>query len=91
MESDEAAQALFEALRDFRREIARAEQVPAYRIAWDRTLQEVAQRRPRNQDELLQIWGIGPQTAERYGAGLLGVVARAPPSLRGKQERPASD
>ena len=91
MESDEAAQALFEALRDFRREISRAEQIPAYRIAWDRTLQEMAQRRPRNQDELLQIWGIGPQTAERYGAGLLGVVARAPPSLRGEQERPASN
>ena len=63
-------------MRDYRREISKTEQIPAYRIAWDRTLQDMAQRRPRNRDELLQVWGIGPLTAERYGAGFLGVLAK---------------
>ena len=76
MEADEAAQALFEALREYRREISRTEQIPAYRIAWDRTLQDMAQKRPRTQEELLQVWGVGPLTAERYGAGFLAILTQ---------------
>jgi ATP-dependent DNA helicase RecQ len=74
VELDPRAQALFEALRAHRLEVARAEEVPPYVVASDRTLREVALLRPRTLAELQQANGIGPTKAERYGEGLLEVV-----------------
>jgi ATP-dependent DNA helicase RecQ len=51
--------------------------VPAFVVASDRTLRDVALLRPRTPDELQLAHGIGPAKAERYGARLLAVVARA--------------
>jgi ATP-dependent DNA helicase RecQ len=76
-ELDAAATALFEALRAHRLELAREEGVPPYVIASDRCLRDLARQRPRDLDALLLVHGIGPAKAERYGAGLLEVVARA--------------
>ncbi|HTE05071.1 MAG TPA: HRDC domain-containing protein, partial [Planctomycetota bacterium] len=72
---DEAATALFEALRTHRLEIARAESVPPYVVASDRTLRDLARRRPSTLAELQEVHGIGPAKAEKFGAGLLAVVA----------------
>ena len=69
-----AGRELFEALRAFRIETAREEQVPPYVIASDRTLRDIALLRPANLDELLLAHGIGPAKAERFGAALLKVV-----------------
>jgi len=66
---------LFEALRARRTELARAGGVPAYVVASDRTLREIALLRPRNRDELSMAHGIGPAKIDRYGADLLRVVA----------------
>ena len=71
---DVAGRSLFEALRAFRIETAREEQVPPYVIASDRTLRDIALLRPANLDELLLAHGIGPAKAERFGAALLKVV-----------------
>jgi ATP-dependent DNA helicase RecQ len=76
-ELDGPGRAVFEALRRHRLEVARAERVPPYVVASDRTLREIAMLRPRNRDELLLAHGIGPAKAERYGPGLLDAVARA--------------
>jgi ATP-dependent DNA helicase RecQ len=76
-ELDAAGRALFEALRRHRLEVARAEGVPPYVVASDRTLREIAGLRPSNAFELEQAHGIGPAKLERYGAGLLEVVRRA--------------
>jgi ATP-dependent DNA helicase RecQ len=73
-ELDSAAQALFERLRAHRLEVAKAEEVPPYVVASDRTLREVALLRPRDLGELQLAHGIGPTKAERYGEGLLDVV-----------------
>jgi ATP-dependent DNA helicase RecQ len=67
--------ALFEALRAWRAEQAKAQGVPAYVILHDRTLHELAARRPASPEELLDVPGIGQAKAERYGPGLLAVVA----------------
>jgi ATP-dependent DNA helicase RecQ len=67
--------ALFEALRAWRAEQAKAQGVPAYVILHDKTLHELAARRPASLEELLDVPGIGQAKAERYGAGLLAVVA----------------
>lgn len=71
---DDAAQALFEALRQYRLTISKSEEVPPYVIATDRALRDIARLRPHDEYELLQAHGIGPSKVERYGAGLLAVV-----------------
>jgi ATP-dependent DNA helicase RecQ len=72
---DAEGRALFEALRQHRLALARREGVPPYVIASDRTLREIALRRPRNLQELELAHGIGPAKREKYGAGLLAVVS----------------
>jgi superfamily II DNA helicase RecQ len=71
---DDEATALFEALRAHRMQVARAESVPPYVVASDRTLRDIARRRPTTLDALQEVHGIGPGKAERFGAGLLRVV-----------------
>ncbi len=71
---DERAKPLFERLRAHRAEVARARGVPAYVVALDRTLVEMASLRPTTQDELLGIHGMGPARAEQYGEGFLRVL-----------------
>lgn len=71
---DPRARALFEALRAHRLEVARADGVPPYVVASDRTLREIATERPRDERELQGVHGIGPTKAERYGAGLIAIV-----------------
>jgi ATP-dependent DNA helicase RecQ len=74
LELDEESRELFEALRAHRLELARTESVPPFVVASDRTLREIARLRPMSLGELLQVHGIGPSKAEKYGAGLLLVV-----------------
>ncbi|HUP36136.1 MAG TPA: RecQ family ATP-dependent DNA helicase [Candidatus Limnocylindria bacterium] len=74
-ELDAAAQGLFEALRRHRLAVARTEGLAPFIVASDRTLRDIAMLRPRNLTELELAHGVGPHKAERYGAGLLRVVA----------------
>ena len=73
-ELDEAGLELFEALRAFRIEEARRQQVPPYVIASDRTLRHLAVLRPDSPATLELVHGIGPAKAERYGEALLAIV-----------------
>jgi ATP-dependent DNA helicase RecQ len=73
---DAGAQRVFEALRHHRLGLARDQGVPPYVIASDRALREMATQRPRTRAELLEVHGIGPAKAERYGAGFLEVIQR---------------
>jgi len=62
-------------LRAHRSEVAQQKRLPAYVIAHDRTLVELAQKRPKNMAELSTIFGLGPSRIEQYGEGLLRVIA----------------
>jgi ATP-dependent DNA helicase RecQ len=73
---DADAARVFEALRRHRLDVARDEKVPPYVVASDRTLRDLATLRPRNLQELKLAHGIGPAKADRFGAGLLRVIAR---------------
>jgi ATP-dependent DNA helicase RecQ len=66
---------VFERLRDHRAEIARQKRVPAYVVALDRTLVELARARPRSPHELRSIYGMGPARVEQYGMGFLAILA----------------
>jgi DNA helicase-2/ATP-dependent DNA helicase PcrA len=68
-------QVLFEELRRWRSQQAKAASVPAFVIFDDKTLTEVAARRPTDRAGLLAVPGIGPVKLERYGDDLLAVVA----------------
>ncbi len=64
-------QDLFESLRQLRLTIAREEDVPAYVIAHDRTLKELARRRPTTPESMRAVHGIGPKFMEEYGGRFL--------------------
>jgi ATP-dependent DNA helicase RecQ len=64
----------FERLRAHRAQVAKAKGVPAYVVAMDRTLLEMAARKPRSHGELLDVFGMGPARVEQYGDGFLEVL-----------------
>ncbi|HEU4626470.1 MAG TPA: DNA helicase RecQ [Steroidobacteraceae bacterium] len=68
---------VFEALREWRRDVAREHGVPAYTIFHDSTLQEVASVLPQSLDQLRTISGIGATKLDRYGTALLELVRQA--------------
>ena len=72
LEGEDAA--LLERLRTLRRSIAKEEQVPAFVVFSDRTLAEMAVRRPRTPAALADIRGVGPTKLERYGERFLAAV-----------------
>jgi ATP-dependent DNA helicase RecQ len=74
---DQADVALLERLRTLRRKIATEQQVPAYVVFSDRTLAEMAVRRPRTVSALAGIRGVGPTKLERYGERFLAVLSAA--------------
>ena len=68
---------LLERLRALRTGIAREEKVPAYVVFPDRTLLEMAVRRPRSPYALGEIRGVGPMKIERYGERFLALLSSA--------------
>jgi len=70
-----ADRALFEALRAWRKGQAALQGVPPYVIMHDRTLLEIAARRPKSAAELAACNGVGQGKLDRYGAAVLGVIA----------------
>jgi ATP-dependent DNA helicase RecQ len=65
---------LLETLKEWRRNEARAQGVPAYVILHDSTLAEIARERPRDLAALGSLGGIGAKKLERYGEALLRLV-----------------
>jgi DNA helicase-2/ATP-dependent DNA helicase PcrA len=68
-------EALFGRLKEWRKQRAAADGVPAYVVFHDRTLQEIARQRPASPGALGRVSGVGPAKLERYGEEVLAVVA----------------
>ncbi len=78
----EEDEGLLAALKARRRALADAAGVPAYVIFPDRTLIEMASRRPQTRDDLTGISGVGAVKLERFGADFLEVLTgNTPPSV----------
>lgn len=77
--SDEDAP-LLSALKSKRRELSEKEGVPAYIIFNDKTLIDMAQKRPSNLDQMARINGVGVKKLEKFGDLFLEVIG-------GKMER----
>ena len=92
--SDEDAP-LLSALKAKRRALAEAAKMPAYIVFTDRTLIEMAEKRPATPDEMARIGGVGAKKLEQYGRAFLevinGTAAAVHPSRRKLAGRAAGD
>ncbi|MGL4235103.1 DNA helicase RecQ [Tabrizicola sp.] len=68
-------------LKAKRRALAEAQNVPAYVVFPDKTLIEMAERKPANLDQMAGITGVGAKKLESYGAEFLAVINGAAESL----------
>ena len=84
--SDEDAP-LLSALKAKRRALAEAQGVPAYVVFPDRTLIEMAERKPTNLDEMAGVTGVGAKKLESYGAAFLAVINGATEALHPARQR----
>ena len=71
---------LYAALVDWRLRQSRAASAPAYVIFPNTTLAAIATARPGSTRALLDVPGVGPVKAERYGEAVLALVAEHPRS-----------
>ena len=78
---------LLAALKARRRALAEAARVPAYVIFPDRTLIEMARRRPATLDGMAAIPGVGARKLERYGETFLTVIAGEAPDMHPARRR----
>ena len=74
-ELSDADEPLLERLIAWRLARARADGVPAYVVADNKTLAAIAARRPSSDAELLGVPGIGERKVTLYGGEMLGIVA----------------
>ena len=65
---------VFDALKEWRTQVASVAGVPAYVVMYDRTLAELANALPEKTSELDSIHGLGPVKIEKYGQALLDVI-----------------
>ncbi len=61
----------FQRLKAWRLDVARSENVPAFRIVSDRVLRQIAAILPRTTDALLRIPGVTPRFVQKWGRDLL--------------------
>jgi DNA helicase-2/ATP-dependent DNA helicase PcrA len=62
-------------LREWRRQEAADQKLPAYCVFTDATLIAIAEARPANMGELIKVQGLGPTKADRYGEHVLAIIA----------------
>jgi DNA helicase-2/ATP-dependent DNA helicase PcrA len=65
---------LFERLREWRKARAAEDSVPAFVVFTDATLQLIAEHKPRTEQALLAVNGIGRSKLERYGDDVLALM-----------------
>ena len=64
-------------LKQVRLEIAKVEGVPAFAVFHDRSLQDMAIRKPQSLERLGDCHGVGPRKLERYGTRFLDEIRAA--------------
>lgn len=69
---DERTMAL---LREWRRQEASDQKLPAYCIFTDATLIAIAEARPRSTADLIKVQGLGRTKADKYGEHVLAIIA----------------
>jgi DNA helicase-2/ATP-dependent DNA helicase PcrA len=65
----------YRALKRWRLERSKVDEIPAYVVFHNSTLAEIAARQPRTIAELASVPGVGPAKLERYGRDVLAALA----------------
>lgn len=65
---------LFNQLKELRLELARENEVPAYRVFPDKTLIDFCRFLPKTEDDMRQVTGVGPILMKKYGVHFLGAI-----------------
>ncbi len=73
----EREERLWQALRKWRQERARAEEIPAYMVCGDKTLRDIVEKMPRGLDGLRSIYGLGEAKIDKFGDEILEVLDSA--------------
>ena len=73
----EREERLWQALRKWRQERARAEEIPAYMVCGDKTLRDIVEKMPRGLDGLRSIYGLGEAKIDKFGNEILEVLDSA--------------
>jgi DNA helicase-2/ATP-dependent DNA helicase PcrA len=61
-------------LREWRRQQAAEQKVPAFCVFTDATLIALAEARPRSRADLVKVQGLGPAKADKYGEEVLAIL-----------------
>ena len=75
-EPETADTGLFQHLRALRKSIAQEESIPPYMIFSDKTLRSMCDVLPRDEEEFLEVSGVGQRKLEKYGDAFLKCIAR---------------
>ena len=73
----EREERLWQALRKWRQERARAEEIPAYMVCGDKTLRDIVEKMPRGLNGLRSIYGLGEAKIDKFGDEILDVLDSA--------------
>jgi ATP-dependent DNA helicase RecQ len=76
--ADPAHGALFERLRELRKQLANEQGLPPYVIFHDATLREMALRRPLTLDQFASLPGVGQAKLARYGESFINALRQYP-------------
>ncbi len=67
-------ESLLDELKKLRLELAKEKGVPAYVIFPDRTLEDMAARRPQNLEDMAEVHGVGESKLEKFGSIFLAAM-----------------
>lgn len=65
---------LFDRLKEVRFQLARQQHVPAFMIFTDHSLRDMARLMPKNEEEFLEVAGVGQAKLKKYGKVMLEVI-----------------
>lgn len=75
-ELDDSGLIIYEELRVLRKKLAEKADVPAYVIFGDRTVRDIAEKKPSEKEALYGIYGIGEKKLEQYGDFIVHTVRK---------------
>ena len=73
--NDEIADKITESLKNWRKRKADDLNIPPFMIFGDKTLLDLAAKKPSNKNELLNVYGIGKAKSEEFGRAVLQIIS----------------
>ena len=73
----EREERLWQALRSWRQQKAKGDEVPAYVVCGDKTLRDIVEKMPQTLEELHEIYGLGEAKISKFGLEILNVCEAA--------------